>query len=197
MAAQASEDPTDSHVIIIEEINRGNPAQIFGEMLTLLETDKRKPEEALELSYVREKGEKFHIPENLYVIGTMNIADRSLALVDLALRRRFAFIDLEPEFGEAWLRWGENVNGLDREFLEDIQKRIMNLNKEIEEAPTLGPQFQVGHSYFTPSNGQRIEDPWEWFRQIVDTEIEPYLKECWFDAPDKAEISIRELLAGI
>ena len=96
MIKAAAKDPTSRHVIVIEEINRGNPAQIFGEMLTLLEVDKRTPNEALELSYKRSDGERVFIPDNLYVIGTMNIADRNLALVDLALRRRFAFIDLEP-----------------------------------------------------------------------------------------------------
>src|SRR3546814_1947649 len=81
-------------VVVIEEINRGNPAQIFGEMLTLLEKDKRREDEALELAYRHEQGERIFIPDNLYVIGTMNIADRSLALVDLDLRRRFAFVSL-------------------------------------------------------------------------------------------------------
>lgn len=196
MAAEARENPNDNHVVIIEEINRGNPAQIFGEMLTLLEADKRKSEEALELSYVREEGEELHLPENLYVIGTMNIADRSLALVDLALRRRFAFVDLKPEFGEPWLKWGEDVGGLDRKFLKGVQKRITDLNEKIKKEPSLGQQFQVGHSYFTPSEDQPVEDPQDWFRQIVDTEIGPYLKECWFDAPDKAEAAIRELRTG-
>ena len=95
----AANEPTRDHVVVIEEINRGNPAQIFGEMLTLLEADKRSPDEALALSYPRGRNERVHIPDNLYVVGTMNIADRSLALVDLALRRRFAFVDLEPTFG--------------------------------------------------------------------------------------------------
>lgn len=105
MIKAAAKDPTSRHVVVIEEINRGNPAQIFGEMLTLLEVDKRTPNEALELSYKRSDGERVFIPDNLYVIGTMNIADRSLALVDLALRRRFAFIDLEPTLGKPWHDW--------------------------------------------------------------------------------------------
>ncbi len=96
MVGAAKEKPAAKYVMVIEEINRGNPAQIFGEMLTLLEGDKRTPGEALELCYSRGKGERIFIPANLYIIGTMNIADRSLALVDLALRRRFAFISLEP-----------------------------------------------------------------------------------------------------
>ena len=93
------------YVVVIEEINRGNPAQIFGEMLTLLEADKRYPSEALELSYRRSQNERVYIPSNLYVIGTMNVADRSLALVDLALRRRFAFVDLEPKINHSWQNW--------------------------------------------------------------------------------------------
>ena len=93
------------YIIVIEEINRGNPAQIFGEMLTLLESDKRNEDEALELTYRKHPGERVHIPENLYVIGTMNMADRSLAMVDFALRRRFAFINMEPALNERWSGW--------------------------------------------------------------------------------------------
>ena len=98
MIKAASTVPSVSHVMVIEEINRGNPAQIFGEMLTLMEADKRTPDEAIDC-YRRMPGERVLIPGNLYIIGTMNIADRSLALVDFALRRRFAFGDLEPRLG--------------------------------------------------------------------------------------------------
>ena len=100
----ASRNPISKFVVVIEEINRGNPAQIFGELLTLLEAGKRTPNEALELCYPEADGKRraVHVPENLYVIGTMNIADRSLALVDLAFRRRFAFVTLEPKLGDAW-----------------------------------------------------------------------------------------------
>jgi len=96
--------PSSKFVVVIEEINRGNPAQIFGELLTLLEAGKRTPNEALELCYPDADGKRrpVHIPENLYVIGTMNIADRSLALVDLALRRRFAFVGWSRD----WVRHG-------------------------------------------------------------------------------------------
>ena len=96
-------------MVLIEEVNRGNPAQIFGELLTLIEASKRNPSEALELTYPDADGNRqlVHVPENLYVIGTMNLADRSLALVDMALRRRFAFVALEPNLGDAWRRWVE------------------------------------------------------------------------------------------
>ena len=105
--AKDDPDPESRYAIIIEEINRGNPAQIFGEMLTLLESDKRNEAEALELSYRKCEGERIYIPENLYVIGTMNVADRSIAMVDFALRRRFAFVDLRTQYsavsGENWV----------------------------------------------------------------------------------------------
>ena len=118
----AAKDPTSKFVVVIEEINRGNPAQIFGELLTLLEAGKRTPNEALELCYPDADGRRrpVHIPENLYVIGTMNIADRSLALVDLALRRRFAFVGLEPRLGTAWREWVAKECAIDPDLVADM-----------------------------------------------------------------------------
>ncbi|MEW5993562.1 MAG: AAA family ATPase [Candidatus Zixiibacteriota bacterium] len=196
MMKAAAKDPTSRHVVVIEEINRGNPAQIFGEMLTLLEVDKRTPNEALELSYKRSDGERVFIPDNLYVIGTMNIADRSLALVDLALRRRFAFIDLEPTLGEPWHDWVQSQCGIDSEILVEIEKRFIALNSEISADTGLGPQFRVGHSYVTPPFGVPISDAREWFRQVVDTEIGPLLDEYWFDALEKSQKARERLLEG-
>ncbi len=196
MIESAAKDPTSRHVIVIEEINRGNPAQIFGEMLTLLEADKRTPDEALELSYKRSETEHMFIPDNLYVIGTMNIADRSLALVDLALRRRFAFIDLEPVLGTPWRDWVHAQFGIDSEVLVEIEKRLISLNSAISCDTGLGPQFQIGHSYVTPSFSVRIADGREWFRQVVDTEIGPLLDEYWFDAREKSKKAKDCLLEG-
>ncbi len=196
MMKAAAKDPTSRHVVVIEEINRGNPAQIFGEMLTLLEVDKRTPNEALELSYKRSDGERVFIPDNLYVIGTMNIADRSLALVDLALRRRFAFIDLDPTLGKPWHDWVQSQCGIDSEILVEIENRLIALNSEISADTGLGPQFQVGHSYVTPPFGIPINDAREWFRQVVDTEIGPLLDEYWFDALEKSQKARERLLEG-
>jgi 5-methylcytosine-specific restriction protein B len=196
MMKAAAKDPTSRHVVVIEEINRGNPAQIFGEMLTLLEVDKRTPNEALELSYKRSDGERVFIPDNLYVIGTMNIADRSLALVDLALRRRFAFIDLEPTLGKPWHDWVQSQCGIDSEILVEIEKRLITLNNEISADAGLGTQFRVGHSYVTPPFGIPISDAREWFRQVVDTEIGPLLDEYWFDALEKSQKARERLLEG-
>ncbi len=193
----AAKDPASKYVIVIEEINRGNPAQIFGEMLTLLEVDKRTPNEALELSYKRYDDERVFIPGNLYVIGTMNIADRSLALVDLALRRRFAFIDLEPVLGKTWRDWVSSRSGIEISILVEIEKRILALNAEITADSSLGSQFRIGHSYVTPPFDTKISDGREWFRQVVETEIGPLLDEYWFDTLEKSRKAKERLLEGI
>jgi 5-methylcytosine-specific restriction protein B len=183
-------------VAVIEEINRGNPAQIFGEMLTLLEEDKRREEEAIELAYRREAGERVYIPKNLYVIGTMNIADRSLALVDLALRRRFAFVSLRTALNERWKAWCTEEAGIDGEAIALIERVMTELNDEIEADRSLGAQFRIGHSYVTPGQGRKIADPKAWFRQVVETEIGPLLEEYWYDNLDRAQSVKRRLLEG-
>ena len=192
----AASEPDRPFVLVIEEINRGNPAQIFGEMLTLLEDTKRRPSEAMELAYRKSAGERVHVPGNLYVIGTMNIADRSLAIVDLALRRRFAFVDLEPRLGPTWHTWCVK-HGLEETMLTEIKARIDILNAEISSAISLGPQFRVGHSYVTPDVEETIRDSRAWFRAKVETEIGPLLDEYWYDAPETAKAARAKLLARI
>lgn len=193
LVEQAKASPNERFVLVIEEINRGHPAQIFGEMLTLLECTKRHESEAMALSYSRES-ERVYIPENLYVIGTMNIADRSLATLDLALRRRFAFINLKPMFDERWVQWCSQHVGLSRIILEQIQKRIMELNHDIEHDTTLGKQFCIGHSFFTPASHLQIQDVQIWYKEVIDTEILPLLEEYWFDQPEKITEQYERLL---
>jgi DNA polymerase III delta prime subunit len=180
-------------VVVVEEINRGNPAQIFGEMLTLIEADKRNPHDAIELTYRRSGGERVYVPENLYLLGTMNIADRSLALLDLALRRRFAFVNLEPTFSQSWRDWLTERCGFPKQLVGVIEGRITKLNSEITADPNLGPQFQIGHSYLTPSPDANIQNPRDWYNQVVQTEIGPLLEEYWFDEPAKAREKAEEL----
>jgi 5-methylcytosine-specific restriction enzyme B len=192
----AASEPDRPFVLVIEEINRGNPAQIFGEMLTLLENTKRRPAEAIELAYRKLAGERVHVPENLFVIGTMNVADRSLAIVDLALRRRFAFVDLEPRFGPAWRDWCAHC-GIDDTTLTEIEARINALNADIAAATSLGPQFRIGHSYITPDIDEAVRDGRAWFRAKVETEIGPLLDEYWYDAPEAAKTAKEKLLAGL
>jgi 5-methylcytosine-specific restriction protein B len=189
----AAAEPSSKFVLVIEEINRGNPAQIFGELLTLIESSKRGPGESLELSYRKHAGERVHVPENLFVIGTMNVADRSLALVDLALRRRFAFVDLQPQLGLAWRTWITEKCGIDAALASDIERRMNNLNVAIAADPRLGPQFRIGHSYVTPTEQTEDGATRDWFVQIVETEIGPLLDEYWFDAPAKSR-QAREIL---
>ena len=112
----AKNDSTNNYVLVIEEINRGNPVQIFGEMLTLLEADKRREEEAMALGHHKDPNERVFVPSNLYVIGTMNLADRSLALVDLALRRRFVFFDLKPVVNDIWRNWVHEKHNISLTF---------------------------------------------------------------------------------
>ena len=194
LVEEAKNNPDDDHVMVIEEINRGNPASIFGEMLTLLEADKRTPDEALALAYPSENGERVYIPPNVYVIGTMNTADRSIAMVDLALRRRFAFFDLEPMLNETWRDWVQEQYDIDGAFLDNIAQRINSLNEDIAADRNLGRQFRIGHSFVTPAPGTSIEDHDEWFEQVVETEIVPLLHEYWFDNPDRVAEARSKLL---
>lgn len=194
-AARAERDRP--FVVVIEEINRGNPAQIFGEMLTLLERDKRNKDEAIELAYRQVQGERVFIPDNLYVIGTMNIADRSLALVDLALRRRFAFVTLEPRLNDRWKSWCGELAGIDDDAVALIQRLFGELNDEIAGDRSLGPQFRIGHSYVTPAKAEKIDNPREWLRQIISTEIAPLLEEYWYDNPDRARKLTGRLLDAL
>jgi len=196
-AIENARNTSKPYVVVIEEINRGNPAQIFGEMLTLLESDKRYPDEALELSYRRYNNERVFIPSNLYVIGTMNIADRSLAIVDMALRRRFAFIDLEPNFNQAWKNWLINRSGLSEDAVNKIEQRMLELNDVISNDSMLGPQYKIGHSYVTPPLDAFIDDAKDWFIQVVETEISPLLDEYWFDSPDKSRLAKNRLISGL
>lgn len=193
----ARTDHKSTYVMVIEEINRGNPASIFGELLTLLEADKRTPENALTLAHHRKVGERFHIPPNLYVIGTMNLADRSLALVDLALRRRFAFFELEPALNETWRNWVHQQCEIPIGFLIVISQRIGTLNDQIAADSNLGRQFCIGHSFVVPVPGESIAVPEEWFTQVVETEIAPLLSEYWFDDPDKVSEAKSQLLSGL
>lgn len=198
MVKAALEHPSQTHVLVIEEINRGNPAQIFGELLTLLETGKRTPRNAMQLCYPDPDGvhRPVHVPENLYVIGTMNIADRSLALVDMAFRRRFAFIDLEPVLDDTWRNWVVEQCAMDGEVAAAIQQRLCQLNDAITADNRLGKAFRIGHSYVTPTQSLQDRNSRDWFAEVVASELSPLLQEYWFDAPQDAEKAAAALLDG-
>lgn len=192
---RARRDADNDYFLIIDEINRGNLSKIFGELMVLLESDKRGMDVTLAYG---EQGVTFSIPKNVYVIGTMNTADRSLALVDYALRRRFCFIDLMPVFGEAKkeekFKAPLREKGAETSMIDRVLKSIGELNAEIfEDVKNLGPGFQVGHSYFCDCSREKYDD--RWYRTIIQYEIAPLLKEYWFDDLPKANKLIDKLLS--
>lgn len=187
---RAQHDPERDYFFLIDEINRGNLSKIFGELLLLLEADKRSPDYALPLTYRREGEAPFYVPPNLYVIGTMNTADRSLALVDYALRRRFTFVDLVPMLGDK-LRQHLIDSQIPEELAGDMLTRVAALNLTIKEDKNLGAGFLIGHSYFcTPLAG---ETPAAWWDAIVRHDLAPLLREYWFDNENKAGKAIAAL----
>lgn len=193
---QALADPGHNYVVVIEEINRGNLAQIFGELLTLLEGEKRVPSEAINLTYRKDGEEPLYLPPNLFIIGTMNLTDRSLAIVDFALRRRFAFADLQPMFNTAWRQWVCSHNGIPEAELTTVAVRIDEVNQVIAADRSLGEQYQIGHSFFTPPTSRNVPDTQDWLRQVVQREIRPLLAEYWFDEPDRVDRETDRLLGN-
>ena len=173
---KASNDPDREYFFLIDEINRGNLSKIFGELMMLIESDHRG--EKITLAY---NGMPFYVPENLHIIGMMNTADRSLALIDYALRRRFSFFEMEPAFtSDSFLHYQA---ALDNETFNALVEQIKALNREIAADASLGPGFRIGHSYFC------LDDPaactTDWMCSVVEFDILPTLAEYWFDAPDK------------
>lgn len=173
---EASDYPEKNYFFIIDEINRGNMSKIFGELLMLIERGYRGKKAALAYN-----GRLFSVPENIYIIGMMNTADRSLAMIDYALRRRFSFFDMEPGFdSEGFIRY---QNALDNEIFNKLILKVKELNDEITKDKSLGKGFCIGHSYFC----ERDVCTDEWLHEVVDYDIIPMLREYWFDEADKLQ----------
>ncbi|MDE7370883.1 MAG: AAA family ATPase [Desulfovibrio sp.] len=179
---QAAQDKSHNYYLIIDEINRGNTSKIFGDMFMLLEKDKRGEENGIPLLYRPEQ--KFSIPKNLFLIGTMNTADRSLAMLDYALRRRFAFYDLEPAFCSA--RFGAYAQELKNAAFTALVSAVEEVNRAIADDPALGDGFRIGHSYFSNFTPETLTPAK--LRSLVEHELIPLLREYWFDEPEKARI---------
>ena len=185
---RAAKDPETPFVFIIDEINRGNLSRIFGELLMLIEADKRGPQYGIRLTY-SPPGEPFNVPENVHLLGLMNTADRSLAIVDYALRRRFAFETLKPAYGSRKFREHLLEADVERAIVDRIDRNMSALNQRICEDKDLGPGFQIGHSYFVPQE----EADEQWYLGIIDTQIAPLLQEYWFDRPERVDREIKDL----
>ncbi|WP_180754358.1 AAA family ATPase [Hymenobacter sp. DG01] len=190
---RAAQDPERPYFLLIDELNRGNVARIFGELLLLLEADKRGPAHAVRLPYAPAGSSPFFVPENVYLIGTMNLADRSLAPLDYALRRRFAFVSLEPEFG-APLQEFLAAHQVPAAVISRLTTRLTELNQVIADDPELGPDFCLGHSYFCQPPPTPAAAP-KWLQLILEQEIAPLLDDYWLDQPAKANQQKKKLLA--
>ncbi|MBI4615324.1 MAG: AAA family ATPase, partial [Planctomycetes bacterium] len=191
---RALQDREDRYVLIIDEINRGNVSKVLGELMMLIEPDKRDPKWGVKLAYAAEDDKPFYVPPNLYLIGTMNTADRSLAMVDYALRRRFAFIDVEPAFDSPGFENHLARMGVAPTLVARIRDRVRHVNAEIDGDDDLGRGFRIGHSYFC-ARGDGAPCDERWFSRIVEYEIGPLLREYWFDRRDRAEAAEALLLA--
>ncbi|CAN7453800.1 DUF3578 domain-containing protein [Pararhizobium sp. LjRoot235] len=182
---KADRSPALPHVFIIDEINRGNLSKILGELMLLVEHDKRGPGWATTLTYSKEGDAPFFVPDNIYILGMMNTADRSLSLVDYALRRRFSFASLDPMFNSPKLGALLEARGVPGEIVAMIVERMNALNHTIgDDRANLGPGYRIGHSFFVPPSKFQYDDGW--YRRVIETEIYPLLEEYWFDDPDKA-----------
>lgn len=182
---KAANQPDKDFFFIIDEINRGNMSKIFGELLMLIERDYRGTKTTLAYN-----GLAFAVPVNLHIIGMMNTADRSLAMIDYALRRRFSFIELEPGFdSEGFSKYQAWLNN---DTLNKLVQKIRELNKEITADPSLGKGFCIGHSYFC---GQSTCTD-EWLSSIVEYDILPMLREYWFDESRKL-LNWENILRGV
>ncbi|HEH9335715.1 TPA: AAA family ATPase [Staphylococcus aureus] len=183
---KADKDRDNEYFLIIDEINRGNLSKIFGELFMLIESDKR--DEELILLY---SGERFSVPRNIYIVGMMNTADRSLAILDYALRRRFAFYNMQPAFHTT--KFKKLLKAINNTELESVINCIEGLNKEIVQDDMLGNGFVIGHSYF--SNIECIDK--DELSNIIEFEIIPMLEEYWFDEPSKINVWSEKLRNSI
>ncbi len=173
LAYVAMHDPVNNYVIIIDEINRGNISKVFGELITLIEEDKRWGEEN-QLSVVLPSGEEFAVPNNLYIIGTMNSADKSIALIDTALRRRFDFEEVAP-----------NPELIEDETLKKVLSSLNTLlRKQLDSSDLL-----IGHAYFIGK--AEVDLP-----NILNRNIIPLLYEYFYDQEKKVKDALAKALDG-
>lgn len=175
---KAENQPDKKYFFIIDEINRGNLSKIFGELLMLIEKDYRGTKATLAYN-----GMPFTVPENLYIIGMMNTADRSLAMIDYALRRRFSFFEIEPGFESKG--FSDYQRTLENDTFDELIKKVIELNEEISRDKSLGKGFCIGHSYFCGRTKKTCTD--EWMQSVVDYDILPMLQEYWFDDDSKVQ----------
>lgn len=192
---EARDNPGESYILIIDEINRGNLSKVLGEAMMLIEPDKRGPEWAIPLAYSEESDQAFYVPANLYLIGLMNTADRSIAMVDYALRRRFGFFDLVPKFDTEQFHDHLEELGVGETLIALIATRMTVLNRAIaDDTSSLGAGYCIGHSFFCSVPSGTTPD-WNWYKQVINTDIAPLVREYYFDDSKRANGLVEALLA--
>lgn len=182
----AKNNSKENYFFIIDEINRGNLSKIFGELLMLIENNYRGDRHKIRLAY---NNEEFYVPKNLYIIGMMNTADRSLAMIDYALRRRFSFFEMKPGFETEG--FNSLINKTESDKFKNLIEQIKKLNNQIVADDSLGKGFEIGHSYFCFDKKEDVTD--EWLLSIVDYDIIPMLEEYWFDNRENVNVWSKKL----
>ena len=183
---KAQQNESENFVMFIDEINRANISKVFGELLSLIENDKRGPENAVKILY-SENDMNFYIPSNLYFICAMNTADRSLKMVDYALRRRFSFFEFKPEFNKPEFKNFLKNKNVNAKTIDRIVNNISKVNQQISDDNfELGDGYCIGHSYFCPKGNLSDSFGDQWYEQIIEYEIKPLINEYYFDKPDQA-----------
>ena len=184
---KAKQNENENFVMFIDEINRANISKVFGELLSLIENDKRGPENAVKILY-SENDINFYIPGNLYFICAMNTADRSLKMVDYALRRRFSFFEFKPEFDKPEFKNFLKDRNVNAKTIDRIVNNISKVNQQISDDNfELGDGYCIGHSYFCPKGNSSDSFGDQWYEQIIEYEIKPLINEYYFDKPDQAK----------
>ncbi len=183
---RAKQNENENFVMFIDEINRANISKVFGELLSLIENDKRGPENAVKILY-SENDINFYIPSNLYFVCAMNTADRSLKMVDYALRRRFSFFEFKPEFDKPEFKNFLKDKNVNAKTIDRIVNNISKVNQQISDDNfELGDGYCIGHSYFCPKGNSSDSFGDQWYEQIIEYEIKPLINEYYFDKPDQA-----------
>jgi 5-methylcytosine-specific restriction protein B len=211
MALRAQAEPMQQFVLLLDEINRANVAKVMGEALSLIEGDKREAKHAVQLGLAHDGKREFHLPPNLYIIATMNTADRSIALVDYALRRRFAFFTLQPAFDrDEFRQWLLEALGADdsehdadarstqaeaRKVTDRIVETMRSVNDRIRGHKALGPNYVLGHSFFCTYQAALGESATAWVERVFKTEIAPLLEEYAVEHP-RLKQELLDLIQG-
>ena len=191
---KAINSPEENFVVVLDEINRANITKIFGELMVLVEHDKRGPNHAVKLMYNTD--EDFYLPENILIIGLMNTADRSLKVIDYALRRRFHFYTFEPQFDSDDFKSFLRSRNVQSNIIEKIVTNLTKINQKIsDDSFDLGPGYCIGHSFFCPKQDTNTNFDNNWYINIINSQILPLINEYYFDKPDTAAEITNDLIS--